>query len=110
MSFRRRELLLSLKGHFEEFVPRLAILTHLAHLEPLALLGQFDDVSHPATLLRLNPPLQRTRANLRLGIRLSPLGGERAPAKRLAALIIRDQRQRGVNRRSVLLGLSQPSE
>ena len=52
-------LFLPLKGHLKEFVPRLPILRHLSDLEPLALLIQFDGVSHPPTLWNLQSPLHR---------------------------------------------------
>src|SRR3954464_2801707 len=101
-------LFLSLKRHLEKLLPRLASLRHLSHLKPLAFFIQLDDVSHPSALGNLQSPLQGIGAHLRHRVGLSAFGGERTPTERLCSRIIRDKCQSGMNRRTILFGLSLP--
>ena len=94
-------LLLLPKNHLEEFMPRLILLNHLADLKPFALLVSRDGVPHPATLRNLQSSLQRVRGHLGFSIYLS-FGSERMPAKFIGAMVIRNERQSRVNRRTVL--------
>src|SRR2546428_821782 len=90
-------LLLLPKTHLEEFMPGLIILTHLTDLKPLPFRVSRDGVPHPASLWNLQCPLHGVRAHLGLRFGLS-FGGERMPAKGFGAMVIRNERQGGVNR------------
>src|SRR5260221_9517535 len=100
-------LLLLAKSHLEEFMPRLILVNHLADLNPFAFFVSRDGVPHPATLWNLQCPLQRVRAHLGFSIYL-PFGGERMPAEFVAAMVIRNEGQSRVNRRTVFLCFAHP--
>src|SRR2546425_4434566 len=95
------------KSHLEEFMPRLILVNHLANLKPLAFFVSRDGVAHLATLWNLQCPLQSVRAHLGLSIYLS-FGRECMPAEFFGAMVIRNERQSGVNCRTVLLRFTQP--
>lgn len=99
---RLMSLFLLSKSHLKEFMPRLILVDHLADLKPFAFLISRDGVPHPATLWNLQGPLQRGRAHFGFSVYLS-FGGECVPAKFVRAMVIRNERQSRVNRRTVLL-------
>src|SRR5262245_815586 len=93
------------QSHLEEFAPCLVLLTHLADLKPLAFVVFCDGVAHLASLRDLQTPFQSVRADFGLRIDLS-VGRERMPAKFTGGSVIRDERQGGVNRGTILFRFS----